>query len=69
MGCFGPPGVSAIFYLMLGMESVQRQIIDVEGERVGDDARDLFHMLQVSVWFVVMSCVVSPFACDRWVPP
>jgi sodium/hydrogen antiporter len=58
-GYFGPIGVSALFYLHVGLEYLERDIFDVEGGQVRDNARDLFHMMEVTVWFVTIASVVG----------
>lgn len=58
MGYFGPVGVSAIFYMHVGLEFLSTEIVSTEGgERA--DAMKLYHVLHVSVWFIVISSIVS----------
>ncbi|KAK4099510.1 hypothetical protein N658DRAFT_474894 [Parathielavia hyrcaniae] len=57
MGYFGPIGVSAIFYLHIGLEYLQTEIRDIDA-RVRDDATDLYYLMEVCVWFTVVSSVI-----------
>ena len=58
MGYFGPIGVSALFYMLVGLEYIETGILDAEGQP-RSDARELFHVMEVVVWFIVVSSVVS----------
>ena len=56
VGFFGPIGVSAIFYLYIGLEFVQQ--INVNGNLREDVAR-LEEVMVVVVWFLVICSIVS----------
>ena len=54
-GFFGPIGVSAIFYLYLGLEFLQH--VTVDGE-IREDAAQLEDVFMVVVWFVAICSIV-----------
>jgi len=58
VGFFGPIGVSAIFYLYISLEFLEK--IQVNGE-VREDAAYLMQVLEVVIWFLVICSVVSRF--------
>lgn len=55
MGYFGPIGVSAIFYLYVGVDFLRTQLSGNQGE----EAERLEEAMTVVVWFLVASSVVS----------
>jgi NhaP-type Na+/H+ or K+/H+ antiporter len=57
MGWFGPIGVSSIFYLHVMMEFLVEDMQPEGGLR--EDVRTLYEVVQVVVWFVMVSSVVS----------
>lgn len=57
VGYFGPIGVSAIFYLYVGLEFLRDVTADDGSQRA--DARRLGDTMVVVVWFLVMCSVVS----------
>lgn len=59
MGFFGPIGVSAVFYLYISLEFLERGIL-VDG-KVREDAQQLADTMYIVVWFLIMCSVVSPF--------
>lgn len=56
VGYFGPIGVSAIFYLYVGLEFLETMSGD-EGQR--DDAKQLGDNMLVVIWFLVICSIVS----------
>jgi hypothetical protein len=56
VGFFGPIGVSAIFYLYVSLEFLEK--IQVNGE-VREDAAYLMEVMIVVIWFLVICSVVS----------
>lgn len=58
MGWFGPIGVSSIFYLYVTTLYLEENITGSDGE-LREDVRALYYMVQVCVWFVMVSSVVS----------
>lgn len=63
MGYFGPIGVSALFYLHIALEYLEVHMIDVDAPNA-QEARNLYHLMHVIVWFVVVSSVVSCYLGD-----
>jgi NhaP-type Na+/H+ or K+/H+ antiporter len=61
MGWFGPIGVSSIFYSQAAITYLREDITGPEGE-LRRDVRQLYYLLQVCVWFVMVSSVVSAFS-------
>lgn len=57
VGFFGPIGVSAIFYLYVGLAFINN--ITVEGV-VREDAAKLAAAMTVVVWFLTICSIVSP---------
>jgi hypothetical protein len=65
MGYFGPIGVSALFYMLVGLEYIETHILDDDGQP-RSDVRELFYVMEVVVWFIVVSNVVStPFTLKK----
>lgn len=56
VGFFGPIGVSAIFYLYISVEFLNR--ITVDGE-VRPDAAFLKEVMNIVIWFLVICSIVS----------
>jgi hypothetical protein len=56
VGFFGPIGVSAIFYLYVSLEFLEK--VEVDGE-VREDAAFLMEVMNVVIWFLVICSVVS----------
>lgn len=56
VGFFGPIGVSAIFYLYVGLEFLDT-VSDDNGQR--EDAKQLGDTMQVVIWFLVICSIVS----------
>lgn len=56
VGFFGPIGVSAIFYLYVSLEFLNK--VTVDGE-IREDAKYLKEVLYVVIWFLVICSVVS----------
>lgn len=57
VGFFGPIGVSAIFYLYITLEFLQKNVT-LDGE-VRADAVYLMKVVNIVVWFLVVCSVVS----------
>lgn len=57
VGFFGPMGVSAIFYLYTSREFLRSLVVYEGHERA--DAERLAEILNVVVWFVVISSIVT----------
>lgn len=57
VGFFGPIGVSAIFYLYISIEFLEK--ITVDGVQ-REDARHLQETMYVVIWFLVICSIVSP---------
>jgi len=57
VGFFGPIGVSAIFYLMVGTEFLGKLVSDEKG-MAREDIQYLQEAMRVVVWFLVVSSVV-----------
>jgi hypothetical protein len=58
MGYFGPICVSAVFYQHLTLEFLRTEVAAENGD-IRQDARLLSEVVNVIVWFVVVSSVVS----------
>jgi NhaP-type Na+/H+ or K+/H+ antiporter len=56
VGFFGPIGVSAIFYLYISLEFLNK--VTVDGE-IREDAQYLKEVLNVVIWFLVICSIVS----------
>lgn len=56
VGYFGPIGVSAIFYLYVGLEFLETMSSD-DGQR--DDVKKLGDNMMVVIWFLVICSIVS----------
>lgn len=57
-GFFGPIGVSAVFYLYISLEFLEK--VTVEGV-VRDDAARLAEVMNVVIWFLAICSIVSPY--------
>ncbi|USP80855.1 uncharacterized protein yc1106_08129 [Curvularia clavata] len=55
VGFFGPIGVSAIFYLYISLEFLEKIVVNGE---VREDAEYLMEVIKVVVWFLVICSVV-----------
>lgn len=66
VGYFGPIGVSAIFYLYVGLEFLETMSSD-DGQR--DDAKQLGDQMMVVIWFLVICSIVSVPMTRRWRTP
>lgn len=67
VGYFGPIGVSAVFYLCVGLEYLETWSVD--GEKSAE-AQQLQMTMTVLVWFLVLCSVVSGFfSLARWCYP
>ncbi|KAK1492037.1 sodium/hydrogen exchanger family protein, partial [Colletotrichum tamarilloi] len=55
VGYFGPIGVSAIFYLYVGLEFLET-LTDDEGQRA--DAKQLGETMLVTIWFLIICSIV-----------
>jgi NhaP-type Na+/H+ or K+/H+ antiporter len=58
VGFFGPMGVSAIFYLYVAVDYLEKNFV-YDGV-LREDAQQLTEVLTVVVWFLVICSVVSP---------
>lgn len=56
VGYFGPIGVSAIFYLYVGLEFL-KTLTDDDGQRA--DAKQLGETMLVTIWFLIICSIVS----------
>lgn len=63
VGYFGPIGVSAIFYLYVGLEFLETMSSD-DGQR--DDAKQLGDNMMVVIWFLVICSIVSVPMTRSW---
>jgi NhaP-type Na+/H+ or K+/H+ antiporter len=61
VGYFGPIGVSAIFYLYVGLEFLKTV---TEGEVQRADAEQLGSAMTVIIWFLIICSVVSLLCCS-----
>lgn len=69
MGYFGPVGVSAIFYMHVGLEYIETHILSADGQP-RSDMTSLFHVMEVCVWFIVISNTVrSSWVSTKPLPP
>jgi sodium/hydrogen antiporter len=60
VGYFGPIGVSAVFYLYIGLEFLETVTVGTEGEtRQRQDAARLGTIMMEVIWFLIISSVVS----------
>ena len=60
VGYFGPIGVSAIFYLYIGLEFLETVTVGTEGEtHQREDATRLGDTMMTVIWFLIISSVVS----------
>lgn len=66
VGYFGPIGVSAIFYLYVGLEFLETMSSD-DGQR--DDAKQLGDNMMVVIWFLVICSIVSVLLICSWRVP
>ncbi|KAH0601990.1 hypothetical protein MHUMG1_00869 [Metarhizium humberi] len=57
VGFFGPIGVSAVFYLYIGIEFIQQHLSD-ENSVPRSDVKDLAETITVVVWFLVVCSIV-----------
>jgi sodium/hydrogen antiporter len=57
VGFFGPIGVSAVFYLYIAVDFLQKNVLYEGNER--DDARKLSETITIVVWFLIICSVVS----------
>lgn len=58
VGFFGPIGVSAVFYLFITLEFIEKFLSDEEGNP-RSDVKDLGEMVRIVVWFLTVCSVVS----------
>lgn len=58
VGFFGPIGVSAVFYLFITLEFIEKHLSDTNGEP-RDDVAALAETVKLVVWFLVVCSVVS----------
>ncbi|EFY93552.1 Na/H antiporter, putative [Metarhizium acridum CQMa 102] len=56
VGFFGPIGVSAVFYLYIGIEFIQQHLSDENGVP-RSDVKDLTETITVVVWFLVVCSI------------
>lgn len=59
MGWFGPIGVSSIFYLHVTLEYLEEHVTTSAEGRLRGDVEVLYELVQVCVWFAMVSSVVS----------
>lgn len=59
VGFFGPIGVSAVFYLFITLEFIEKFLSDEEGNP-RDDVAHLGATVKIVVWFLAVCSVVSP---------
>ncbi|PTB39978.1 hypothetical protein M441DRAFT_47866 [Trichoderma asperellum CBS 433.97] len=57
VGFFGPIGVSAVFYLFITLEFIEKFLSDEEGNP-RSDVKDLGEMVRIVVWFLTVCSVV-----------
>lgn len=57
VGFFGPIGVSAVFYLFITLEFIEKFLSDEEGNP-RSDVKDLGEMVKLVVWFLTVCSVV-----------
>ncbi|KAL7926545.1 Sodium/hydrogen exchanger family domain-containing protein [Trichoderma austrokoningii] len=57
VGFFGPVGVSAVFYLFITLEFIEKHLSDEEGNP-RRDVKDLGEMVKIVVWFITVCSVV-----------
>ncbi|KAH6608092.1 na h antiporter [Trichoderma cornu-damae] len=57
VGFFGPIGVSAVFYLFVSLDFIEKFLSDEEGN-ARSDVKDLGEMVRIVVWFLTVSSVV-----------
>ncbi|KAM0510959.1 hypothetical protein ACHAPE_010349 [Trichoderma viride] len=57
VGFFGPIGVSAVFYLFITLEFIEKHLSDEEGNP-RSDVKDLGEMVRIVVWFLTVCSVV-----------
>jgi NhaP-type Na+/H+ or K+/H+ antiporter len=58
VGFFGPIGVSAVFYLYISLEFIQKYLSDINGVP-RSDVKDLAETIKIVVWFLTVCSVVS----------
>lgn len=58
LGFFGPIGVGAIFYLSVGQQFLQNDML--AGGQQREDAKRVAETLHVVVWFLVICSIVCP---------
>jgi NhaP-type Na+/H+ or K+/H+ antiporter len=58
VGFFGPIGVSAVFYLFITLDFIEKFLSDEEGNP-RSDVKDLGEMVKLVVWFLTVCSVVS----------
>lgn len=58
VGFFGPIGVSAVFYLFITLEFIEKHLSDEEGNP-RSDVKDLGETVRIVVWFLTVCSVVG----------